>query len=66
MPRNNVDVKDNPYKTPILTYNMEMDHLVEVNIISNKVEEEDCETCPNGEMMESDDEKKTLCPRHHT
>jgi hypothetical protein len=34
-----------------------MDQLVEVTIISNEVEEEDYKTCPNGGMMELDDEK---------
>jgi len=53
----NANEDDDPYEAPIFVYNRVMDQLVEVNIISNEVEEEDCKTCPNGGMMELDDEK---------
>jgi hypothetical protein len=33
---------------------------VEVITNSGEVEEEDCETCPDGEMMESDDEEENM------
>ncbi len=39
-----------------LAYNKEMDQLVETNIISSNVEEEDFVACPNGRMKESDGE----------
>ncbi len=39
LPKDNTDVKDDPYKTPTLAYNREMDQLVVANTI-NKVEEE--------------------------
>ncbi len=42
-----------------------MDQLMEANIINSKVEEEDATTCPNGKTMESNDEEKTWCQRHH-
>lgn len=42
-----------------------MDQLMEANIINSKVEEEDSTTCPNGKTMESNDEEKTWCQRHH-
>ncbi len=58
-PRNDVDAKDDPYKTLVFTYNKEM----EANIISSEVEEEDCETCPYGGMMESDDEEESIVPK---
>jgi len=38
--RNDIDVKDDPYKTPTLAYNREMDQLVVANIINIKVEGE--------------------------
>jgi hypothetical protein len=67
-PKNDSNVKDDPYESPIFTYNKEMDQLMEVNIISNKVEEENYEIYPYGRMMESDDEAKTIvletpCPK---
>ncbi len=58
-PRNDGDVKDDPYEALVLAYNREMDQLVEAITISNKVEEEDYETCPNGRMMELDDEEES-------
>jgi hypothetical protein len=36
--RNDIDVKDDPYKTPTLAYNREMDQLVVANIVNIKVE----------------------------
>ncbi len=42
--KNDVDVKDDPYKALVLTYSREMDQLVEANIISSKMEEENYET----------------------
>jgi hypothetical protein len=38
--RNDIDVKDDPYKTPTFAYNKEMDQLVVANTINNKVEKE--------------------------
>ncbi len=38
--RNDIDVKDDAYKTPTLAYNREMDQLVVANIINIKVEGE--------------------------
>ncbi len=38
--RNDIDVKDDPYKTPTLAYNREMDQLVVANIVNIKVEGE--------------------------
>ncbi len=35
---------------------------MEVNTISNEVEEEDYETCLDGGVMESDDEEKNIVP----
>jgi hypothetical protein len=43
-PKNDTNVKDEPYEAPIFAYSREMDQLMEANTISNKVEEEDCET----------------------
>jgi len=60
-PKDNSNVKDDPYEAPIFAYKKEMDQLMEANIISNKVEEGDSTTCPNGRTMESNDEKKTRC-----
>jgi hypothetical protein len=61
-PRNdanaNANEDDDPYEAPVLAYSREMDQLVEVNIISNEVEEDDCKTCPYGGMMKLDDEEK--------
>jgi hypothetical protein len=60
-PRNdanaNANEDDDPYEAPIFAYSKVMDQLVEVNIISNEVEEEDYKTCPNGGMTELDDEE---------
>jgi hypothetical protein len=39
-PKDNSNVKDDPYEAPIFAYK-EMDQLMEANIISSKVEEED-------------------------
>jgi hypothetical protein len=36
-----------------------MDWLVEANTISSEVEEEDCETCPNGGMTKLNDEEES-------
>ncbi len=38
--KNDIDAKDDPYKTPTFAYNKEMDQLVVANTINNKVEEE--------------------------
>jgi hypothetical protein len=59
-PKNDGDAKDDPYEALVLAYNKEMDKLVEAVTISNKVEKEDCETCPDGEMMELDDEEESM------
>jgi hypothetical protein len=42
-----------------------MDQLMEANIISSKVEEEDSIMWLNGRMTESNDEEKTWCQKHH-
>jgi FtsZ-interacting cell division protein ZipA len=39
-PRNNTNVKDDPYETLALAYNREMDQLMVAKAINNKVEEE--------------------------
>jgi hypothetical protein len=39
-PRNDTDVKDDPYETPTLVYNREMNQLVVANIINSEVEKE--------------------------
>jgi len=51
-PKDNSNVKDDPCESPIFAYKKEMDQLMEANIISSKVEEEDSTTCPNGKTME--------------
>jgi hypothetical protein len=66
--KKDTNVKDDPYETPIFTYNKEMDQLMEVNIISSKVEEDNYEIYPYGRMTESNDEEKTTmletpCPK---
>ncbi len=38
--RNDIDVKDDPYKTPTLAYNREMDQLMVADIVNIKVEGE--------------------------
>jgi len=63
--KDNSNVKDDPYETPIFAYNKEMDQLMEANIISSNVEEEDSTTCPNGKTMELNDQEKTQCQRQH-
>ncbi len=55
-----MNVKDDPYEAPILAYNREIDQLMEANTISSEVDEEDPTTCPNGEMMESNDEERNM------
>jgi hypothetical protein len=45
-----LNAKDDPYEAPIFAYSKEMDQLVEANIISSEVEEEDSIACPNGGM----------------
>jgi hypothetical protein len=66
-PKNSVDAEDDPHEAPVVAYNKEMDQLVEANTINSEVEEEDCETCPNGGMTKLNDEEstvfKTLCPK---
>jgi hypothetical protein len=67
-PKTSVDVEDDPHEAPILAYSREMNHLVEVITINSEVEEEDYETCPNGEMTKLDDEEKNIvletpCPK---
>jgi len=57
-PRNNTDVKDDPYETHTLAYNREMDQLVVTNTFNKKVEEENI-TGPN-------DEEKSRGQRQHT
>ncbi len=61
-PRNDSNVKDDPYKALVFTYSRELDQLVEANTISNEVEEEDFVVCPNGEMTESNDKKESSVP----
>ncbi len=63
-PWNKSNVEDNPYEAPTLTYNKEMDQLVEANIITNEVEEEeDSTTCADVGMTESDDEEESTMPK---
>jgi hypothetical protein len=64
-PRNDVDVRDDPYEALILAYGREMDQLVEANTISSEEKEEDCETHLDDEMTKSNDEKERMVPRHH-
>jgi len=40
-----------------------MDWLVEANINSSKVKEEDYETCPNGKMTKLDDKEESIVPK---
>jgi hypothetical protein len=63
LPKNNSNIKDDPYETLVLVYNMEMDQLMEANTISNKVEEKNFTTCPIGEMTKLDDEEKSMVPK---
>ncbi len=37
-PRNNTNAKDDPYETPTLAYNREVDQLVVANIVNIEVE----------------------------
>jgi hypothetical protein len=55
-----LNANDDPYEAPIFAYNKKMDQLMKANIISSEVEEEDSVPCPNGGMMESDDEEKNM------
>ncbi len=55
-----MNAKVDPYESPILAYNREIDPLMEVNTIGSEVDEEDSATCPNGKMMESDDEEESV------
>ncbi len=54
-PRNDIDVKDDPYKTSTLAYNREMDHLMVANTINIEVEEEN--------IPRSDDEEESEGPK---
>jgi hypothetical protein len=38
-PRNNTNAEDDPYETPTLAYNREMDQLVVANTFNNEVRE---------------------------
>jgi hypothetical protein len=40
-PKNNTDAKDDPYQTPTLSYNREMDQLMVANTINNEVDAKD-------------------------
>jgi hypothetical protein len=62
-PRNDTNIKDDPYEAPIFAYSREMDQLMEASTISSKVEEEDYETYPYGRMTELDDEEKNTMPK---
>jgi len=53
--RNNTDVEDDPYETPTLAYNREMDQLVVTNTFNNEVEEEN--------ITRPDDEEKSKGPK---
>jgi hypothetical protein len=55
LPKDNTDVKDDPYKTPTLAYNREMDQLVVANTINIKVEEEN--------ISRSNDEEESEGPK---
>jgi len=59
-PRNEPDIKDDPYEAPVLACKMEMDQLTKANTISNETEEKDFTTCPNGEMTKLDDKNKKM------
>jgi hypothetical protein len=68
-PKNDANAKDDPHEALVVAYNREMDQLMEANTISSEVEEEDCETCPNGGMTKSDDEEENIvletpCPKN--
>jgi len=39
-PKNDINAEDDPYKTPTLAYNREMDQLMVANTINNKVGKE--------------------------
>jgi hypothetical protein len=56
-PKNDLYANDDLYEALIFVYNKEMDLLMEVNKISNEVEEEHFETCLDGGMTK----KKTWC-----
>jgi len=67
-PRNDSNVKDDPYEAILFAYNKKMDQLHEANTISNKVKEEDSKTCLDGKMTKLDEEEKntmlkTPCPK---
>ncbi len=53
-PRNDTDVEDDPYETPTLVYNREMDQLVVANIVNNEVEEKN--------ILGSDDKEESEGP----
>jgi hypothetical protein len=55
-----LNVEDDPYEAPIFAYIKEMDQLVEANIISSEVDEEDSIACPDGGMTKSHDEEECM------
>ncbi len=59
-PRNESNVEDNPYEAPTLTYNKEMDKLVEANTITNDMEEEVSIACADAGMTKSNDEEESM------
>jgi len=61
-PRNEPDIKDDPYEAPVLACEMEMDQLTKANTISYETEEKDFTACPNGEMTKLDDKKEKMVP----
>ncbi len=62
-PRNESNEKDDPYETPTLAYNMEMDQLVEANTNTSQVEEEDSTTCTNVKLTKLDDKEESMMPK---
>jgi hypothetical protein len=58
--RKYLNAKDDPYEALIFAYNKEMDQLVEANMISSEVEEEDFIACLDDGMTESDDEEENM------
>jgi hypothetical protein len=61
-PKNDSNVKDDPYETTIFAYNREMNQLVEANTNNSKVKEEDFMTCMDGGMTKSNEEEESMMP----
>ncbi len=59
---NELNVEGDPYETPTLAYNKELYQLVEVNTITNEVEE-DSTTYIDVEMTKLDDKEESMMPK---